>query len=95
VLGELYNYYLGQDFVLIAVTKESVTAINGWISTYSVPYAVGKDNGSNTFNAYYGIAGSGVPWHYIIDKHGHWRWHWGVGATLDDYKAQIDALLNE
>ena len=95
VLGQLYDYYLGKDFVLIAVSTESTSAISGWISGNGVNYAVGKDNGTNTFNAYYGIAGAGVPWHYIVDKRGHWRWHWGVGATLDDYKAQVDALLAE
>lgn len=95
MLRDLHQYYQGQDFVLIAVSTENATAIGNWISGNSVEYAVGKDNGSNTFTAYYGIAGAGVPWHYIIDKRGHWRWHWGVGATLDDYKAQVDALLAE
>jgi hypothetical protein len=95
VLGQLHDYYQGQDFVIIAVSRESASAISGWISSYNVQYAVGKDNGSNTFNAYYGIAGSGVPWHYIIDKWGNWRWHYGVGPSLDDYKGWIDPLLAE
>ena len=92
-MGQLYDYYQGQDFVLIAVTKESVSAIQGWISTYGVQYAVGKDNGSNTFDAYYAMAGVGVPWHWLIDKNGYAIWNYGAGGDFNTYKTQIDALL--
>ena len=87
---DLYNYYLGQDFVLIAVSQESAAAINGWITANSVPYAVARDNGGATFAAY-GV--SGIPYHWIIDKDGNLSWSWGTGASLDDYKAVIDPLL--
>jgi len=80
---------------MIQVSTESATAIGNWISANSVQYAVGKDNGSNTTNAYHAIAGSGVPWHYLIDKNGNWRWHYGVGASVDDWKGWIDPLLAE
>ena len=95
MLGQLYDYYQGQDFVLIAISQESAATIANWISTHSVEYAVAKDNGSNTTSAYYAINGSGVPWHFIVGKGGYVRWNWGVGATLDDYKAVIDPLLAE
>ena len=95
VPGQLHDNYAGQDFVLIAISQESVTAISNWISTHNVEYAVGKDNGNNTTSAYYSINGTGVPWHFIVGKRGFVRWNWGVGATLDDYKAVIDPLLAE
>jgi peroxiredoxin len=92
VLRDLYDYYQGQDFVLIAVTDESVSAIEGWIASNSVEYAVAKDNSGATRSAY---GATGIPYHWIVGKHGNKRWSWGTGATLDDYKAAIDSLLGE
>lgn len=92
-LEALWQQYQADDFILLGVAySDTERGAKAFIAEYGITYPNGPDIGLKISDTY-GL--QGVPEKYIVDKQGEIQKVFIGPASIAEYKAVIDPLLNQ
>ncbi len=92
-LEALWQQYQADDFILLGVAySDTERGARAFIAEYGITYPNGPDIGLKISDMY-GL--QGVPEKYIVDKQGEIQKVFIGPASIAEYKAVIDPLLNQ
>jgi peroxiredoxin Q/BCP len=100
---DVYSRLAGKDFVLLGVSKDSLTSHNKFISTFNLPFVLLSDPDTAMMSAYgafgekimYGKKTTGtIRSTVVIGPDGVVRKHWSKVAKADQHPAQVFDYLS-